>query len=93
MDGRLDVVALGSDGKLKQRALVGSIWGKDWQDLGVMARSAPLAVDYKPTASIGVFALDDSGEVLRGDYRIDADGSWQVMSAFRSIGGNFSQSY
>ncbi|KAK6071400.1 hypothetical protein SCUP234_09714 [Seiridium cupressi] len=87
-DERLDVVALGTDGNLKQRALVGLDWQKEWQDLGVMARSAPLAIRFNSTSSIGIFALGSSGELLRGDYEINTDGSWQTMTDVQSVGGN-----
>ncbi|KAH6656253.1 hypothetical protein BKA67DRAFT_551382 [Truncatella angustata] len=92
-EDRFDAVALGTDGKLKQRALINSTWQVSWHDLGADARSAPLAVSFESTTSIGVFAISKSGELLRGDYRISADSSWEIMSEFRGIGGNLTETW
>ena len=39
--GRLDVLAVGTDDKLKHRAMIQG----DWEDLGIFANSAPYAVE------------------------------------------------
>jgi hypothetical protein len=91
--GRLDVVALDADGHLKHRTRLESTWQSGWDDLGVSARSAPLAMSFDSTATIGVFALGSSGELLRGDFRIGTDGRWQAILDFSNVGGNLTDAW
>lgn len=92
-DDRMDVVALNADGKLMHRAFNGSYWEEKWTDLEMSAKSAPLVTKYETTGAVAVFALGSSGELLRGDYRISTEGDWEVMSAFRSVGGNLTDTW
>ena len=86
---RLDLLAVGTDDKLKHRAYIGGRWANDWEDLGVFANSAPYAtVLGSSTARVGIFVLGKDGDVLFGTWDITNDASWKTLSKFESIGGN-----
>nr|RBQ84436.1 hypothetical protein FVER53263_21071 [Fusarium verticillioides] len=43
-NSRIDVLAVGIDGRLKHQARIGKTWAQDWEDLGGYFESAPLAL-------------------------------------------------
>ena len=92
--GRLDVVALGRDGHLKHRAMKGSIWGRDWEDLGVAGNSAPLAVNVDSSPPhVAIFVIGEKGDLMFTSWTVSDDMSWTGLPPWTSIGGNFSVNY
>lgn len=91
-DHRIDVVALGTDDKLKHRALVGWGWSPDWEDLGLFANSAPLVVAGE-SGRIAMFAIGPQGELNHASWKASTDVSWKNVSQWASIGGNFTTLY
>jgi hypothetical protein len=91
---RLHVVALDRSGMLRHRALVGSTWVADWEDMNATAASAPLAATLDTSSSrIGVFVLDNTDSLLHATYETTSDGGWQRIAGFESIGGNLTTSW
>ena len=94
---RLDILAVGTDDRLKHRAYINNQWagGDDenngWEDLGVLANSAPYVVELPLSASspytLGVFVLGKDNDVLFATWEVSASASWKNISKFKSIGG------
>ncbi|KAI3321022.1 hypothetical protein HD806DRAFT_210629 [Xylariaceae sp. AK1471] len=87
---RLDVVAVGTDDMLKHRALIGSTWSADWEDLGVFANSAPMAIACGEQAKrrIGVFVIGKNNDAMYASWVASNSTSWKGLAKFGSIGGN-----
>ena len=66
---RLDVVIVGTDDRLKHKALIGSDWSPEWQDLGGAFNSTPLAVSLVP-GKVTVYGLGVDGVLLYRSYVI-----------------------
>jgi hypothetical protein len=87
---RLDVVAVGTDDMLKHRALIGSTWTASWEDLGVFANSAPMAIACGDQAKrrVGVFIIGKKNEAMYASWSASNSSSWKGLARFGSIGGN-----
>lgn len=91
---RIDVVVLGRDGRIKHRALKGSTWGPEWEDLGGFGNSAPLAVyvDSSPQ-HVSLFVIGQSGDLTFTTWEVNESISWRDLPPWTSIGGNFTVNY
>ena len=86
--GRLDVLAVGTDNLLKHRAYIGGKWDSPWENLGVVANSAPYAVALPSSPyRIGVFVLGKDNDVQMATWEVTADASWKSLTKFESVGG------
>ena len=92
--GRIDAIVLGRDGRIKHRALKGSVWGPDWEDLGGFGNSAPVAVymDSVPQ-HVALFVIGRNGDLTFTTWTVDDSVSWRGLEPWKSIGGNFSVNY
>ncbi|KAL5322272.1 hypothetical protein ACEPPN_010244 [Leptodophora sp. 'Broadleaf-Isolate-01'] len=92
---RLDLLAVGTDDMLKHRALVGSAWASEWEDLGVFANSAPhvVALGGSTPYRIGIFILGKENDVLFATWEVKDDLSWKGMSKFESIQGDMATTW
>jgi hypothetical protein len=88
---RIDVVAVGTDGRLKQKAMIDDAWADDWEDLGGFLSSAPLVWQLSDNR-VAVFALGQGGEVIHGLWEVDEDAAWTNGQWFVD-GGNFTTSW
>lgn len=84
-EGVYDVVALGADGLLKHIHYDGSAWAKNWEDLGVAAISAPLAVLYD--SKIVLFALGSDGVQL-ASWESGGEDSWADLVDMKPLNGD-----
>jgi len=74
---RLDVLIVGTDDRLKHRALIGSKWAPGWQDLGGAFNSTPLAVRLVPN-KVTVYGLSDNGSLLHSTWTTtDSEYDWE----------------
>lgn len=89
---RLDILAVGTDSRLKQRALIGSTWGPTWNDLGGVFNSAPVAVMIQPGV-VSVYGLGEDGALFHGTWTIGEDYSWTDGPNWLSDGGQFAPTY
>ncbi|KAK1749762.1 hypothetical protein QBC47DRAFT_333061 [Echria macrotheca] len=86
--GRYDLLACGTDDRLKHRAYVGGQWAADWEDLGYFCNSAPYAFPLSSsTYQIGVFVLGEKNDIQFATWEVSSDISWKKMSTFESIQG------
>lgn len=85
-EDRIDVLALGLDGKLKHRTMFGSIWSRDWENLGIVGNSAPLLTDLK-NGSVGVFLLGENNRLQYAQWESSDTSSWTSL-IWRDLGGN-----
>ncbi|KAK4216434.1 hypothetical protein QBC37DRAFT_279424 [Rhypophila decipiens] len=70
---RVDLLAIGTDDRLKHRALIGQTWSpKDWQDLGGAFNSTP-AVVWLAKDKVSVYGLGVNGNVFHGSWTVDMD--------------------
>ncbi|KFA70216.1 hypothetical protein S40285_04404 [Stachybotrys chlorohalonatus IBT 40285] len=88
---RVDVVAVGTDGRLKQKAMIDDAWADDWEDLGGFLSSAPLVWRLSDNR-VAVFALGQDGEVIHGLWEVDEGAAWRNGQWFVD-GGNFTTSW
>ncbi|CAH0045759.1 unnamed protein product [Clonostachys solani] len=86
--GRLDAFAVGNDSKLKHKALVGSEWGSQWDDLGGAFNSAPLALSTG-NDSLLVFGIGPEGKVIHTKLQVVSENSLNASNWF-SDGGSLS---
>lgn len=84
---RIDVVAVGTDDKLKHNSLIRDTWG-NWEDLGGYFNSAPLVM--RQGDFVSVFGLGPDGSMIHGNWSFPAgdERSWGEGSWF-SDGGTF----
>ncbi|KAH7318394.1 hypothetical protein B0I35DRAFT_241682 [Stachybotrys elegans] len=85
---RLDVVAVGTDGRLKHNAMIDGAWG-DWESLGGFFYSAPLVLRLDDDI-VAVFGIGPEGEIIHGTWEIDDGSSWRNGRWFTD-GGSFSR--
>ncbi|KAH7311462.1 hypothetical protein B0I35DRAFT_514232 [Stachybotrys elegans] len=87
-DDRLDVLAVGTDGRLKKMTLLGGEWQARWEDLGGFFHSAPLVVRL-PEARVAVFGIGEDGEVIHGLWDVSGDEAAWGRGGWFVDGGNF----
>ncbi|KAK7416707.1 hypothetical protein QQX98_005033 [Neonectria punicea] len=58
---RIDVLAVGDDGRLKHQARIEKDWANDWEDLGGYLSSAPLALSFGNSSNVTVFGTEPNG--------------------------------
>ncbi|KAF4433752.1 putative Sialidase [Fusarium austroafricanum] len=75
-NSRIDVLAVGIDGRLKHQARIGKTWAQDWEDLGGYFKSAPLALTLGDSTNITVFGLGPNGTVLHGSFSKGERHAW-----------------
>lgn len=87
-EGVYDLVALGTDGKLKHKRYDDSTWSTEWDDLGVRGMSAPLAVTHNGSVFVFVLGEGDDGETGVMFWKSDNEKSWADPIAMESLGGS-----
>lgn len=91
---RLDVLAVGTDDRLKHRAYINSKWAGEWEDLGVLANSAPYVVGLPSSPyKIGVFVLGKDNDVLFSTWEVSSSPSWKNLAGFVSIQGDLTAAW
>ena len=94
---RLDVVALGLDGKIKHKTFQNGKWRNDWDDLGVSGNSAPLLLKYEVKPGLGVegrnktmmAAIGADSQLQFATWDTSTNLAWkELMSSWTSVGGN-----
>ena len=93
---RIDVVALGQDGRLKHQASVDGAWQADWEDLGVAGASAPHVFQYEVASDSGakknktmVAAIGDDNQLYFATWDVSDSLTWRgFMREWASVGGN-----
>ncbi|KAK3995127.1 hypothetical protein QBC44DRAFT_33820 [Cladorrhinum sp. PSN332] len=88
---RVDVVALGRNGRLWHRVLKGGTWLEEWEDLGVFGNSAPLVVDLKD-GRVGVYVIGVDGQVNQTVWSVSDETSWKGL-VWNSIGGKMTTDF
>lgn len=90
---RLDVFALSINGTVNLRALLESTWSPGWSDLGIPAKSAPLAtlINTQPS-QIMLQVLGGKGDVLSSEWAVTDDGGLKNVVPIKGIGGSLSSS-
>jgi len=83
---RVDVVGLGTNGRLWHRVMLGSRWVLDWEDLGVAGSSAPLVVNVGDS-KVGAFVVGRDGHVDYAVWVVSSELSWKKLQ-WTSMGGN-----
>ncbi|KAI9154823.1 hypothetical protein HJFPF1_07382 [Paramyrothecium foliicola] len=91
-DDRVDVVAVGTDGKLKHNALLGDEWLDDWEDLGGFFNSAPSMIQISGGKKISVFGIGPNADIIHGQWELGDAHAWGEGSWFTN-GGNFSSNW
>ncbi|KAL8381341.1 hypothetical protein RB595_005551 [Gaeumannomyces hyphopodioides] len=96
----IEVVALGSDDRLKHRSLKGGQWSDapgeagGWEDLAVQGHSAPQAVYIGgPDRLVALMVVGRGRQLNLTVFSIPDDGVWSRRAVWRSAGGNFSTSF
>ena len=81
---RLDVLIIGTDDRLKHRALIGSVWSPAWEDLGGAFNSTPLVLSLVPN-KVTVYGLGINGSLIHrkwttkpSDHNWADGGDWQT---------------
>ncbi|KAK0619536.1 hypothetical protein B0T14DRAFT_566375 [Immersiella caudata] len=76
-EARLDVLAVGTDGKLKHLTRLSGIWGTAWEDLGGNFQSAPKAVVTDVAkGSVSVFGVGPGGKIIHANFEVGAGWAW-----------------
>ncbi|VUC36585.1 unnamed protein product [Clonostachys rosea] len=89
-DSRVDVVAVGTDDRLKHKALIDSSWSSDWDDLGGTFNSAPVVI-LDSSEKVTVFGLNSKGELFHGTWTIVSNNrTWSGDPSWTTDGGEFS---
>ncbi|KAK7428393.1 hypothetical protein QQZ08_005012 [Neonectria magnoliae] len=89
--GTYDVVALGNNGTLLHTSYDGSEWS-DWDDTGIEAESAPLAVSVDD--QVFVFALGKDGDLVCTTMDVSVKMKWTKSASKKtSLGGDLSRKY
>jgi len=83
---RVDVVGLGTNGRVWHRVMLGSRWVLDWEDLGVAGSSAPLVVNVGDS-KVGAFVVGRDGHVDYAVWAVSSELSWKKLR-WTSMGGN-----
>lgn len=73
-ESRVDVLAVGTDDRLKHKARVDGKWADDWEDLGGYFESAP--VTWVNGSSVVVFGLGPDGAVVHGLFEVGDALEW-----------------
>ena len=82
---RLDVLAVGTDDRLKHRALVGQTWAPEWQDLGGAFNSTPAAVALTKD-KVSVYGLGVDRSMFHGTWRVSDAWDWVGNGDWRKDG-------
>ncbi|KAK0640822.1 hypothetical protein B0T16DRAFT_202575 [Cercophora newfieldiana] len=98
---RLDVVALGADGKFQHKAFQDGKWSRDWEDLGVNGSSAPLLYKYevKPDSGLGesrnrtvMAAIGEDNQLEFASWETETNSTWkELLTTWTSAGGSLSK--
>ena len=89
---RLDVVAVGTDDRLKHRALIGQTWAPQWQDLGGAFNSTPAAVSLAKD-KVTVYGLGVDGAMFHGSWTVSSAFEWSGDGNWQSDGKSFSMEW
>ncbi|KAK3989379.1 hypothetical protein QBC44DRAFT_381592 [Cladorrhinum sp. PSN332] len=84
---RVDVLVVGMDDRLKHKALVGSVWGTEWNDLGGSFSSAPSGFVTKEGRAV-VYGLASNGSVFHASWTVESGYKWTEGSGWVMDGGN-----
>jgi hypothetical protein len=81
---RLDVVAVGIDGRLRHRSLLGEKWSADWDDLGIDAAGAPLLA--QSDGNIHLFVSGEKDEVRHAVINgTNVATKWDIRDSIRTL--------
>lgn len=72
---RMDVLAVGTDARLKHKAWIGGTWGTEWEDLGGYFDSSPKAVRLGDGIVV-VFGIGPNGIVIHATFEIGTGYFW-----------------
>ncbi|KAK0652652.1 hypothetical protein B0T16DRAFT_347057 [Cercophora newfieldiana] len=76
-EARLDVLAVGTDSRLKHLTRLSGIWSTAWEDLGGFFHSAPKAVVTDvPTGAVSVFGVGPGGKIIHANFFVGAGWAW-----------------
>ncbi|KAH7326171.1 hypothetical protein B0I35DRAFT_127429 [Stachybotrys elegans] len=87
---RVDILALGTNGRLQHNTLTDHEQVGEWEELGGFLSSAPTSVRLND--KVAVFGVGTDGQVLHGIWEMNSNGSWGNGQWFVD-GGNFSTSW
>lgn len=89
--GAYDVLALGNNGTLQHQSYDGSEWS-GWDDTGIEAESAPLAITFDD--QVFVFALGGDGQLVCTTMDVSVKMKWTTSAARKtSLGGDLSRKF
>ncbi|KPM41705.1 hypothetical protein AK830_g4863 [Neonectria ditissima] len=89
--GTYDVLALGNKGTLQHASYDGSDWS-DWDDTGIEAQSAPLAINVDD--QVLVFVLGEDSQLVCTTMDVSVKMKWTKSSATKtSLGGDLSREF
>lgn len=74
-DGRIDVLAVGTDDTLMHKARVGGTWATDWEALGGYFNSVPLAIQSED-GWIAVFGIGPDRHMIHGNWTVTDKSVW-----------------
>ncbi|KAK4223015.1 hypothetical protein QBC38DRAFT_503523 [Podospora fimiseda] len=84
---RVDVLVVGKDDdRLKHKALIGSTWGKEWNDLGGRFNSAPSG--FVKDGKAFVYGLSNNGSMFHASWTVGIGYEWSDGSPWVIDGGN-----
>ena len=89
---RLDVLAVGTDDRLKHRALIGQTWTPQWQDLGGAFNSTPAVVSMAKD-KVTVYGLGVDGAMFHGSWTVSSGFDWIGDGNWQSDGMSFSMEW
>jgi len=72
---RLDVLAIGSDTRLRHLSRLHGLWGTQWEDLGGVFNSAPKVIVLNST-SVGVFGVGPNGTIIHSTFNLGTGYLW-----------------
>jgi hypothetical protein len=85
-EDRIDIVVVGTDGKLKHNALIEGEWGDSWEDLGGFFNSAPSMVRMGDDETVFVFGIGPENDMIHGKWKLGKERSWGSGEWFTDSG-------